>query len=83
MMSWFPIWLAVGLIAGGLHAGSLWYAARHAQSLAAASGMLRLVLVAIVLVGAALAGGLLPACAGWGVGFAAVAGIYLLGSRSS
>jgi hypothetical protein len=67
------LWLTTGVVVGGLHAASLWLAARRASALLAATGLLRLLAVAAILFGAAFAGGLLPACVGWGAGFMVVA----------
>ena len=73
-------WMTAGLLAGSLHAASLWRTARHLSSLAATRGMLRLLLVALLLVSAALAHGLLPVSAGWGIGFALTMGLCLIRS---
>ena len=79
-----PIWLTVGLVLGGLHAASLWLATRRASVLMAATGLLRLLAVAAVLIGAAFAGGIVPASVGWGFGFLAVAVFYFVrGNKTS
>jgi hypothetical protein len=64
-----PIWFTVGVVVGGLHAAWLWQAARRTSSMMAAVGMVRLLCIGSILVGAALAGSLLAVCMGWGVGF--------------
>ncbi len=66
-----PVWFAMGFLLGGLHVASLWLATRHRSALRATTGLLRLPVVAALLVVAALAGGAVPACVGWGGGFLA------------
>jgi hypothetical protein len=75
------LWLGAGLIVGGLHAASLWHAARRVSYTLVATGALRLLVIALLLVGAALAGGLLPVCVGWGVGFLVSARLMLHRSK--
>ncbi len=78
-----PIWLTLGVVLGGLHAASLWLTTRRASALMGAIGLLRLLAVAAVLIGAAFAGGVLPAAVGWGIGFLAVAVIYFVRGKTS
>lgn len=77
------IWLTVGILLGGLHVGSLWLATRRASALMAATGLLRLLAVAVVLIGAAFGGGVVSACVGWGLGFLTVAVISFIRGKSS
>jgi len=76
------MWLTVGVVVGGLHAAWLWHGARRASSMMAAIGMVRLLCMALILVGAALAGSLLPVCMGWGVGFLVCTGFVLHRSKA-
>ena len=69
------IWLTIGVVLGGAHAASLWCAAARVSALLAAMGLLRLLVVAAILIGAAFAGGVVPACAGWALGFP-IAGLF-------
>lgn len=73
-----PIWLTLGVVLGGFHAAALWLATQRASGFMAATGLLRLVAVAAILIGAALAGGVVLACAGWGFGFLTVAVFYFV-----
>ena len=82
MMLVSPLWLTAGVVVGGLHAAWLWQAARRASSMMAAIAMVRLLGVAVVLVGAALAGSLLPMCMGWAVGFLLFSGFALSRSKA-
>jgi len=59
-------WLAAGGLAGVLHAWLLW----RGRARAGAAGA-RLGLVSACLVVAALAGGIAPTAAGWGIGLVA------------
>jgi hypothetical protein len=77
-----PLWLTVGVVVGGLHAAWLWHAACRASHLMAAIGMARLLCMALILAGAALAGSLLPVCMGWGVGFLVFTGFVLCRSKA-
>ena len=72
-----PLWLTAGVVLGGLHAASLWQAARRVSGTMAATGVMRLLVIATVLVGAALAGGLLPVGMGWGIGLLVSTGLVL------
>jgi hypothetical protein len=83
MTTIMPIWLTVGVVLGGLHGASLWLATRRASVFTAATGLLRLLTVALVLVGAAFAGGVVPASVGWGLGFLAIAIFSLVRSKTS
>lgn len=67
-------WLVAGVLAGALHAFSLWRAARPPFRWVAAAP-LRLVAVAGVLVAAALNGELWPAVGGWTCGFPLTAAV--------
>ncbi len=64
------LWASAGFFAGGVHSFGIGQAAAQAGIWVAASGMLRLALVACVLTAAAIGGYLFPAVAGWVVGFA-------------
>jgi hypothetical protein len=66
------LWFVVGLLAGTIHILLLWQGARPPFR-GVAAGLLRLLGVALLLVGAALMGKLLPAACGWGGGFALAA----------
>jgi hypothetical protein len=68
-MTWTTaLWFVAGLLTGAIHIFLLWRGAQPPfRGLAA--GLLRLLGVAILLVGAALTGKLLPATCGWGGGF--------------
>jgi hypothetical protein len=71
------LWFMAGLVAGALHILLLWRGARLPFG-GVAIALLRLLGVALLLVGAALMGKLLPAVCGWGGGFAiAAVGIYV------
>lgn len=83
MMLANPIWLTMGVVLGGWHAASLWLATRHTSALLVATGLLRLLAVAVILIGAAIAGGVVPASVGWGIGFVTVAVYYLVRGETS
>jgi len=72
-----PLWLTAGVVLGGLHAASLWQAAHRASPTIAATGVVRLLVIAALLASAALAGGLLQVCMGWGLGFLVCAALLL------
>jgi hypothetical protein len=76
------MWFTVGAVVGGLHAAWLWHAARRASYMIAAIGMVRLLCMALILAGAALAGSLLPVCTGWGIGFLVFTGFVLRRSKA-
>jgi hypothetical protein len=82
MMLANPMWLTAGVVVGGLHAAWLWHAAHRASYMMAAIGTVRLLCIALILVGAALAGGLVPACMGWGVGFLVSTAVALRRSKA-
>jgi hypothetical protein len=63
------LWFMAGLLTGVLHIILLWWGAQPPFR-GMAAGLLRLLGVAFLLVGAALMGKLLPAVCGWGSGFA-------------
>jgi hypothetical protein len=63
------LWFMAGLLTGALHILLLWRGAQPPFR-GVAAGLLRLLGVALLLVGAALMGELLPAVCGWGSGFA-------------
>jgi len=71
------IWLAVGLMLGVVHATGLWRSARQRTTTAAVVGLMRLLLVGLALAAAAIFGGIVPAAAGWAVGFFASVGIVI------
>ncbi len=64
------MWIGVGIAAGGGHAAALWRAAHRLGAGGCVAG-LRMFLVAMVLVGAAYAGVLVPVIAGWASGLLA------------
>ncbi len=64
-----PIWFFAGLALGGLHVSSLWLSMQRTPALTVATSPLRLLLVAISLVVAAISGGILPASLGWVAGY--------------
>ena len=63
----------MGAVLGGLHSGSLWMAARQPSALVALTGILRLLVIAIVLIASAFSGGIIPTRIGWGRGYLTVA----------
>jgi hypothetical protein len=75
-------WLTAGLALGGLHAASLWLAARRASAWIVATATQRLLVIGLVLIGAAVTDGLMSACVGWGVGLVGSAGLLLVRSRA-
>lgn len=78
-----PLWLTIGAGLGGWHVSALWRTARGGDKLPGVAGVLRLPIVAAALVGAALAGDLLAASAGWIIGFvAAVVAVLARGDNS-
>jgi hypothetical protein len=83
MTLWHILWLLAGVGAGSLHAASLWLSVRQFGAWHAALGMLRLIVVAGVLVAAAITGGLIPACIGWGMGFVVTVTAVLVRRRSA
>lgn len=80
MHAWiFAAWLMAGLLLGAGHAATLWISVRpRSLSWLPLTGLLRMAVLGGVLAGAVLGGGILPAGAGWAVGFAAVATTILL-----
>lgn len=78
-----PLWLAMGVLVGGMHAASLWHTTRRANGILAATGLLRLLVVGVILTTAAVAGGVVPVCAGWAIGFPAVAALLYARGRTS
>ena len=82
MMTWIhAAWLVVGLVLGIVHATGIWRTAKHPSATTAVLGLVRLLAVGLALASAAILGGILPAAAGWAVGFFASAGIVMV-SRS-
>lgn len=68
-MTWTTmLWFLAGVLIGTLHVLLLWRAAQPPLH-SLGTGLLRLLGVTILLVGAALTGALLPAACGWGSGF--------------
>lgn len=65
------LWFAAGLLAGFAHAATLWRTVRRLSAWTPLLGFLRLTLVALLLVAAALAGEILSTAAGWATSFAA------------
>lgn len=76
-------WVAVGMAAGGAHAMALWRAAHRISAGGYGVVGLRMVAVVTVLVGAAYAGGLLFAVAGWLIGLLAASVLYVRAKRWS
>jgi len=75
------LWFLAGLVTGALHTLLLWRGAQPPFRWVAA-GLLRVLGVALLLVGAACMGHLLPAVCGWGSGFAVAAiGVWLWSVR--
>lgn len=69
------VWLIAGLLLGVAHAATLWNSVRGGASpWLPLTGLLRLVVLGVVFTGAVLSGGILPAGAGWALGFAGAAG---------
>jgi hypothetical protein len=75
------IWLAAGLMAGFLHASLLWRQVHRFSAWSPLMGMLRLGLIAVLLVAAALSGKILAGAAGWAVGLT-VLGTWFMTRRS-
>lgn len=77
-MTWVHvIWLAVGVVLGAVHATGILRSARQWTVTTAVMGLMRLLLVGLALVAAAIFGGILPAGAGWAAGFFAGVGIVM------
>jgi hypothetical protein len=69
-MAWnHAAWLGVGLVLGVVHATGIWRSAKHRTAITALMGLVRMLVVGLALATAALLGGVLPAAAGWAVGF--------------
>ena len=78
-MTWVhATWLVVGLVLGVVHAIGIWRSAKHWTSLTALMGLLRLLAVGLGLATAALFGAILPAAAGWAVGFFSSVGMVVV-----
>jgi hypothetical protein len=73
-----PVWFAVGLLAGWLHAILLWQSVRRPSAWLPGWSGLRSIIVGGALVAAALAGGMLSASAGWAIGLSFAAGLLLV-----
>ena len=73
-------WTATGIAAGAAHAAALWQST-HRHHRTGWSAVWRLPAVAAVLVGAALAGALLPAASGWAGGLVAIGGVLYVWSE--
>ena len=77
-MSWIhAIWLAIGLVLGVLHATSLWRSTKHPTAITALIGLVRLLVVGLTLAASAIYGAILPAAAGWAVGFFGSVGMVI------
>jgi hypothetical protein len=63
------MWLTAGLVLGVMHASEIWRAARRPSVATTIVGLMRLLVVGLVLTAAAILGEILPAAAGWAVGF--------------
>jgi len=70
-------WVAVGLTLGVVHATGIWWLAKSPTAISAVLGMVRLLVIGLVLASAAILGGIIPASAGWAVGFFARLGIVV------
>ncbi len=75
------VWLLAGVGAGATHAWMLWRASQPAAHRLSWHGT-RLVLIGGVLVAAAVSGGILPAAAGWGLGYFSTVGFVAAGTRT-
>jgi hypothetical protein len=73
-------WIAIGAVAGVMHAAALWRTAHDWTGPPLATAW-RLPAVAAVLVGAAFAGTLLPAVSGWAGGLAGTGAFLCLRSH--
>lgn len=71
-------WCAAGIFAGLLHGTLLWRATRQISARTAATGLLRMGLVATVMVAAAMAGNIVVAAVGWAMAFVAVGTWFVL-----
>ena len=79
MMTWiYGAWVVVGLVLGVVHAAGVWRSAKHPTATTAVMGLARLLVVGLALAAAAIFGGILPAAAGWAVGFYASVGFRVL-----
>jgi hypothetical protein len=77
-MIWFHApWLAFGVALGVLHATSVWRSTKHTSAITAFIGMARLLTIGLALAAGAVGGGVLPAAAGWAVGFFASVGLVM------
>lgn len=76
------VWLAIGLLAGFMHAMMLWRTAHRFTAWTPVLGLLRLAVVAVVLIVAALSGAILSAAAGWAIGFV-VPGMWFVMFRAN
>ncbi len=85
MMTWLSaVWMVFGAAIGVLHAAGVWRSASRPSVMSALLGLVRLVVVGLALVASAILGGILPAAAGWALGyFAAVAFLSTRRRRTS
>ena len=75
-------WIVVGLGTGCFHAFWLWRSTQTFSSSSPLVGMLRLLVVTLLFVTAALLGGVLPTALGWTCGFAlCIAWFLTMGTR--
>ena len=77
-MTWIhAAWVVVGLVLGVVHAAGIWRSEKQPTAMTAVMGLARLLVVGLPLAGAAVFGGILPAAAGWAVGFLTSVGTLL------
>ena len=74
------VWLLAGVGAGATHAWMLWRASQ--PSARVSWHWTRLFLIGSVLVASAVAGGIVPAAAGWGIGYFSTVGFVAVGTRA-
>ena len=72
-----PLWLLIGTTLGGLHLVALWSSIRPRTTLNVTTGIVRLLVVACVLTGVAIAGGIVPVSIGLGTSFLAARLLFL------
>jgi hypothetical protein len=73
--------LLAGAGAGATHAWMLWRASQP-SAVGVSWHWTRLVLIAGLLVASAVSGGILPAAAGWGIGYFSTVGFVVAGTRT-
>ncbi len=68
MTTW--VWFSAGLVAGLMHAATLWRAAKRLTVWTPVWGMLRIAVVTTTLVLSAISGMIFASAAGWAIGIA-------------